>query len=251
MNSSRTWLAADWPNPPGVVAGCTFRAGGSSLGKFASLNLGHHVGDDNDAVVANRREFAALCALPSNPVWLNQVHGTDVVIDPGAAYTDPADAIVSRKADSVCAVLTADCLPVAIAARDGQEIGMVHAGWRGLFAGVIENTVSEFSTAIEDLQCWLGPAISQAAFEVGDEVRDAFTDADPGANHCFARNERGRWQADLYGLARRRLQALGVEAIYGGEHCTYSDPERFFSYRRDGQCGRMASFIFRTKSSSS
>ena len=251
MSLSPAWLAADWPNPPGVIAGCTLRFGGSSHGKFASMNLGHHVGDDSDAVAANRREFAALCALPSEPVWLNQVHGNNVVVDPAEELTAPADAIVSRDDNAVCAVLTADCLPVVIASKDGREIGVAHAGWRGLVAGVIENTIRQFSMAAHDLQCWLGPAISQVAFEVGDEVWEAFTDGEPGAEGCFVYNDRGRWQADLYGLARQRLQALGIEAIYGGEYCTFSDSERFFSYRRDGQCGRMASFIFRADSGSS
>ena len=182
--------------------------------------------------------------LAAEPCWLSQVHGSKVV-DAGriGAETPEADAAVSRTAGTACAVLTADCLPVLFAAEDGSAIGAAHAGWRGLAAGVLENTVSAMGTPPERLLAWLGPAISQAAFEVGGEVRDAFTTADPSAADYFVPNARGRLQADLYGLARLRLAAVGVSAVYGGGWCTFDDDQRFFSYRREPTCGRMATVV--------
>lgn len=239
------WLEADWPAPPGVVAGTTLRAGGVSRGTWASLNLGAHVGDDADSVQANRARFVEACGLPAEPPWLNQVHGTQVAAAGGAAPARPADAIVGNRPGAVCAVLTADCLPVVFASGSGEEVGAAHAGWRGLSAGVLEATVAAFEAAPRDLLAWLGPAISQAAFEVGGEVREAFADEDPGSAAHFRQNERGRWQADLYGLARRRLERCGVIRVFGGGRCTFSEPGAFFSYRRDGQCGRMATFACR------
>lgn len=238
------WLAADWPAPPNVVAGTTLRGGGVSAGRWASLNLATHVGDDPQAVRENRRRFAEACALPSDPPWLEQVHGTRVAT-PGTASEGPADAMVADRAAAVCVVLTADCLPVALTTDDGGEIGIAHAGWRGLAAGVVEATVAAFAAPPSRMMAWLGPAISQAAFEVGDEVRAAFLRDDPGAALCFRANERGRWQADLHGLARRRLERAGIARIHGGSRCTYGEPDAFFSYRRDGECGRMATFIYR------
>ena len=237
------WLAADWPVPDGVVAGCTLRAGGVSSGHYASLNLGAHVGDADEAVLENRRRFVDICGLPGEPAWLSQVHGSRLAVDPTPGTM--ADAVISGKPDVVCAVMVADCLPVLVAAVDGSEIAAAHAGWRGLAAGVLENTLSAFHNPPERLLAWLGPAISQPAFEVGDDVRDAFTADDEAAAACFEENEAGRWQADLYGLARRRLSACGIGNVYGGGLCTYGDHARFFSYRRDGQCGRMAALIFR------
>lgn len=242
----RDWLAADWPAPRGVVAGCTYRTGGISSGLFESLNLGAHVGDDAALVRENRQRFLRRCDLPREPVWLNQVHGAAVAVDPVALSMPKADAILTRQPNTVCAVLTADCLPVVIAAEDGSEVAAAHAGWRGLCRGVLEATVCEFEQPPSALLAWLGPAISQSAFEVGDEVRAAFVRHDEGAGASFRHNSRGRWQADLYALARLRLAAAGVERMYGGEYCTYSESGRFFSYRRDGQCGRMASFVFRS-----
>jgi polyphenol oxidase len=238
------WLTADWPVPAGVVAGTTLRIGGASEGLYASLNLGAHVGDDPDAVRTNRRRFVEACRLPREPPWLRQVHGTRVMAAHSAAPAQPADAIVANRPGAVCAVLTADCLPVVFASSSGTEIAVAHAGWRGLSAGVLEATVAALAAPPRELLAWLGPAISQAAFEVGDEVREVFVQTDPDAAVHFRRNDRARWQADLYGLARFRLERCGVTRVFGGDRCTFGEPDAFFSYRRDGQCGRMATFAY-------
>jgi YfiH family protein len=239
------WIPANWAAPDCVVAGTTLRHGGVSGGSFKSLNLGALSGDDDNAVRENRSRFRAICELPSEPRWLRQVHGTNVEIEPPSGETPQADAAITRHPGVVCVVLTADCLPVLLASADGAELAVAHAGWRGLAGGVLEATVREMSADPADLIVWLGPAISQPAFEVGHEVRQEFLAHDPAAEKCFVANERGRWQADLYGLARMRLAGLGIGHVSGGEHCTFLEPERFFSYRRDGACGRMASFVFR------
>ena len=240
-----TWFEADWPAPPGIVAGCSYRHGGVSIGRFASLNLAGHVGDDTDAVTENRRRLRAEVDLPAEPAWLQQVHGAEVCREPTTVRPAQADAAITRRRGVVCAVLTADCLPVLVAAADGGEVAAAHAGWRGLCAGVLETVVGEMAVAPETLLAWLGPAISQAAYEVGPEVRAQFVDRDPRAADCFVANQGGRWQADLYALARQRLAEAGVRQVFGGNRCTHAEADRFFSYRRDGQCGRMASFIFR------
>lgn len=237
------WLAADWPAPAGVVAGCTLRNGGVSAGPYRSLNLGAHVGDEAARVRENRRRLVAAAGLPAEPRWLTQVHGCQAVVDP--APDTEADAAVSSRPGVVCAVMIADCLPVLLAAGDGSVIAAAHAGWRGLAAGVIERTVEAMQSAPAGMVAWLGPAISQAAFEVGEEVRAAFVDHDEAAAGCFSENDRGRFMADLFALARQRLSACGVRNVHGGGRCTYSEPESFFSYRRDGQCGRLAAFVFR------
>jgi polyphenol oxidase len=244
MNSLR-WSEADWPAPPGIVAGTTYRTGGVSTGPYASLNLAAHVGDDAAAVAANRRQFISRCGLPEEPGWLAQVHGTTVVRAEEARDGVEADAVVTSAEGRVCAVLTADCLPVLFASMDGKEVAAAHAGWRGLCDGVLEATIGRMSTPPSRLMAWMGPAISQAAFEVGDEVRDAFLERNPAAAGLFERNPLGRWQADLYGLARLRLRTAGMTQIYGGGRCTFSESDTFFSYRRDARCGRMATFIFR------
>jgi YfiH family protein len=185
-------------------------------------------------------------ALPSGLALLNQVHGSRVVsIDEVRAAAGPtdADAVTGHETGDVCAVRTADCLPVLFCARDGSVIAAAHAGWRGLAAGVLENTVASMACAGSELMAWIGPAISQPNFEVGDEVREAFVAHDPAAARCFAANARGRWQADLCALARQRLGAVGVAGVYGGDWCTFGDAERFHSYRRDPGCGRMVSFV--------
>lgn len=239
------WIAADWPAPAGVIAGCSVRQGGVSKGRYASLNLGAHVGDDDAAVLENRCRLKARCDLPAEPGWLSQVHGTTVAVEPVAGSLATADAAFTSNAAVVCAVLTADCLPVLFSSTDGSELAAAHAGWRGLNAGVLEATVGKFSLPPAKLLVWLGPAISQTAFEVGGEVRDAFLANDAAAADCFVENRHGRWQADLYALARQRLARTGIKQVFGGNFCTYADSGRFFSYRRDGECGRMASFIYR------
>lgn len=242
-------ILPDWPAPPSVFAASTTRRGGVSGGPYASFNLGAHVGDDPAAVAENRRRLLEAAELPSEPDWLRQVHGTEVAVLTGAAEPGrEADAAVSRVAGVVCGVLTADCLPILLCSTDGGAVGAVHAGWRGMAAGVIERTLEFLPAEARDTLAWLGPAISQPAYEVGDEVRQAFEDSDPGAGCGFQPNERGRWQADLYALARRRLQAAGVAGVYGGDYCTATDKARFFSHRRDGRCGRIASVICRRAS---
>lgn len=243
-------IEADWPAPTGVRAGTTLRTGGVSEGIYASLNLGAHVGDAPAAVAENRERFTASCKLPGRPQWLQQVHGTDVVVAeqlvPGSA-PPAADAIVSFAGTAVLGILTADCLPIVICSHKGPEIAALHCGWRSMAGGIITRTIDTMRSGPSDLMAWLGPAISQPAFEVGDDVRDVFLAGIEDAVRCFAANERGRWQADLFGLARLYLEAAGVERIYGGGLCTFADEARFYSYRRDGQCGRMATFVCRSE----
>ena len=238
-------IEPDWPAPPNVRAFVSTRAGGVSVGGYASLNVGAHVGDRPDAVAANRRRLIATLGLPSEPRWLRQVHGTQVVTLGHARDAEPtADAAITREAGVVCCVQTADCLPVLLADRAGTIVGIAHAGWRGLAAGVVAATVAAMQVDPGALVAWLGPAISQPAYEVGAEVRDACIARDPGAAIAFAPNARGRWQADLYALARRALAAAGVAAACGGGFCTYAESQRFFSHRRSAPCGRMASLIW-------
>ncbi len=240
------FLTPDWPVPASVRALCTVRGGGVSLPPYKSLNLGQRVGDDPVALADNLRRVQAAATLPSTPEWLQQVHGHAVVnLDrPGPRE---ADAAYTLAAGRVCAIQTADCLPVLFAARDGSAVGAAHAGWRGLAAGVLEATLAALTQASApgtEFLAWLGPAISPAHFEVGPDVREAFVEPDPDADIAFIENARGRWQCDLYTLARRALARVGIEDLYGGEHCTYAETQRFYSYRRDGQTGRMASLIW-------
>jgi YfiH family protein len=238
------FLDPSWPAPPNVHAVCTLRTGGVSRAPYDSFNLAAHVGDDQGAVAANRRLLRDTLRLPNEPSWLDQVH-SDVVVEAGA-WSQPkrADASIARGAGLVCTVLTADCLPVLFCSRDGDRVAAAHAGWRGLAAGILDNTVGSLGLPGHELMAWLGPAISQPAFEVGDDVRIAFLARDAGAADAFIPNARGRWQCDLYMLARRNLAALGITDVYGGEHCTVTEQDRFFSYRRDGQCGRMATAVW-------
>lgn len=245
MSERLQYLTPDWPAPANVKAASTLRTGGASGGRYASLNLGTQVGDAPEAVADNRARLRATLRLPAEPCWLEQVHGSTVA-EAGSAVTNPprADASVARGRGRVCAVLTADCLPVLFCSVDGDRVAAAHAGWRGLAGGVLDSTVSSLGLPGAALVAWLGPAIGPQAFEVGDEVRIAFTARDASAADAFVPNARGRWQADLYRLARLELARLGVYNVYGGGVCTYSDEERFFSYRRDGETGRMAALIW-------
>jgi polyphenol oxidase len=238
------WLAPEWPAAPAVRAWVTTRAGGVSRGPYASLNLGDHVGDDPRAVASNRARLVRTLGLPAEPLWLTQVHGTAVVAGGGCASFAEADASHAATPGVVCAVLTADCLPVLLCDRRGTRVAAVHAGWRGLRDGVVERAVQALATDGAELLAWLGPAIGPQAFEVGEEVRAGFVAHDAGAAAAFRPSPRGRWLADLCALARRRLAACGVTAIYGGHWCTYGDAQRFYSYRREGTTGRMASLIW-------
>jgi len=247
--SKPDFIVPDWPSPAGIRAAFTLRAGGVSLPPFDTFNIGAHVGDDPNAIAVNRARLREHLALPAEPLWLQQVHGQRVVDLDRQTSRDsfgPADAAVTRSSGRVCAIQVADCMPVLFAAKDGSVVGAAHAGWRGLAAGVLESTVLAMKVPAGELIAWMGPAIGPAHFEVGEEVRAAFLAADSGASAAFAANERGRWQCDLYALARRRLAALGVSAVHGGGWCTYADAGRFFSYRRDGRCGRMAALIWRS-----
>jgi YfiH family protein len=270
-----TWVEPDWPAPAGVRALSTLRSGGVSLAPYASLNLGAHVGDLPEAVAENRRRLAVEAGLPAEPVWLAQVHGATVAdldarasfgvagpavaAPPGAASAagpaagaasvlalgpGSADASFTRQPGRVCAILTADCLPVLLTEESGGVVAAAHAGWRGLAGGVLEATVGSLRVPPERLMAWLGPAIGPKHFEVGAEVREAMLNEDSGAEGAFTLNARGRFMADLGALVRRRLAALGVARIYGGGQCTHGDAERYFSHRRDAVTGRQATLIW-------
>jgi YfiH family protein len=241
------WIEPDWPAPARVRSLCTTRAGGASRGPFASLNLADHVGDDPARVARNRALLSDRLALPDEPLWLRQVHGCEVALGGVDALGCQADAAVAVGPGVVCAVLTADCLPLLLCDPAGTRVAAVHAGWRGLVAGVIETAVASMQTAPGDLLAWLGPAIGPDAFEVGDEVRAAFLAWDPAAGAAFRASSGGRWLADIYLLARRRLDAVGVGQVSGGGLCTVTDARRFYSYRRDGATGRMATLIWMTE----
>jgi YfiH family protein len=250
---SAGWIEPDWPAPGGVRALSTFRSGGASVPPYASLNLGDHVGDLPETVAENRRRLAIEAGLPAEPVWLAQAHGInvsdlDAAGDLGGAglvgRVGPADAALTRQPGRVCAILTADCLPLLLTADTGVLVAAAHAGWRGLAAGVIEATVQALKVPPQRLMAWLGPAIGPRHFEVGAEVREALLQGDSGAQEAFVPNARGRFMADLSALARRRLAALGVDRIYGGGECTFTAADRYFSHRRDGVTGRQATLIW-------
>ncbi|NJD30298.1 MAG: peptidoglycan editing factor PgeF [Gammaproteobacteria bacterium] len=244
MNPDAHWIRPEWPAPPGVHVVSTLRTGGTSVGPYASFNLAAHVGDAEEHVAANRKMLGERAHLPDEPLWLEQVHGKGVVLNDGRRDVPRADASIALGPGRVCVVMTADCLPVVLADRAGTCVGMAHAGWRGLAGGVLQATISAMDRDPANLLAWLGPAIGQSAFEVGPEVREAFLEQSPRAGTCFAANERGRYQADLYGLARILLAAAGVPSVHGGGWCTASDRERFFSFRRDGTTGRMATLAW-------
>lgn len=240
-------IVPDWPAPPSVRALITTRSGGVSQGPYASLNPADHVGDDPAQVARNRALLRSL--VPNEPHWLKQVHGTGVYLA-GKRLTSPpeADACVTTERAEVCAVLTADCLPVLLCDAAGSVVGAAHAGWRGLHAGVIERTVEAMKVPGADVLAYLGPAIGPAAFEVGEEVRAAFVAVDGDAAQAFTPipSAGRKWLADIYLLARQRLARVGVHRVFGGGACTYADSQRFFSYRRDHATGRMASLIWLT-----
>jgi YfiH family protein len=239
------WIGPDWPAPQHVCVLSSLRGGGVSDGPYASLNLAAHVGDRTEAVAANRLLLREAARLPAEPLWLEQVHGTVVTRHEGAVSPPPrADAAVTFEPGRVCAVMTADCLPVVFADRAGTRVGVAHAGWRGLVGGVLQATIAALEVPASDLHAWLGPAIGPAAFEVGPEVREAYLARVAGSAECFARNDRGRYLADIYGLALRVLGAAGVASVHGGGWCTHEDAQRFFSYRRDGVTGRMATLAW-------
>ena len=274
-SSALELIVPRWDAPSNVRAVTSTRRGGVSSGEFASLNLGDHVGDEPARVAANRALLREALRLPAEPLWLEQVHGCDVAdgwggdrgsgwgagwesgefrvssgealsagCDTGGGRCPQADAAVAREPGRVCVVMTADCLPVLLCDDSGGVVAAAHAGWRGLLDGVIEATVASMRVAPQQVRAWLGPAIGPASFEVGPEVRERFCAVSAQAEVGFVAGVGGRWLADLYLLARQRLSSVGVQRISGGEHCTFRDQERFFSYRRDGRTGRMASLIW-------
>lgn len=241
-------ILPDWPAPSTIRAAVTLRTGGVSQGPYASWNLAAHVGDDPCAVACNRQILKQRLALPSEPVWLAQVHGNRIIqagqrasSQPCSPDTPTADASFTSQPDTVCAVLTADCLPILL--TDGHTVAAVHAGWRGMLAGIIDNAL-DLPPWWKPPLAWLGPAIGPQAFEVGPEVKAAFVARHPDFAAAFHPHG-DRYLADIYQLARLILTSHGVRSIHGGQFCTYSDQKRFFSYRRDGVCGRMASLIWR------
>lgn len=231
-----------WPLPPGVRACHTRRKGGVSLPPYASFNLGDHVGDEAAAVAQNRARLRQLAALPGEPLWLQQVHGAAAVNAEDHRAGHCADACYSERVGEACVVLTADCLPLLLCRADGGAVAAIHAGWRGLLHGVIENTVQAAGGG--PWLAWLGPAIGPQAFEVGDEVREAFIAEDPLTGTAFTPGREGHWFCDIYLLARQRLARVGVNSVAGGEYCTYRQADDYYSYRRDGVTGRMASLIW-------
>ncbi|MFO1372702.1 MAG: peptidoglycan editing factor PgeF [Candidatus Competibacteraceae bacterium] len=237
-------IIPDWPASMRVRAVSTTRQGGISPPPYDSFNLAGHVGDNPACVAANRRQLAITAGFSVKPAWLQQVHGHEVVAAETVCTPVAADAAWTRTPGRPCVVMTADCLPVLLCDRAGTVVAAAHAGWRGLASGVIAATVTRLNTPAVELLAWLGPAIGPNVFEVGGEVRAAFLALDAHAAACFRPSPAGRWLADIYELARRQLRRLGVEAIYGGDCCTFSEPERFFSYRRENRTGRMATLIW-------
>ena len=249
LNLVSTFIIPNWPAPANVRAIQTTRIGGVSKGHFSSLNLAAHVNDDPIAVLHNRQLLRPY--LPSEPVWINQVHGTNAINAVMVGCEVEADAVYANKANTVCVTMTADCLPVLLCDEAGTIVAAVHAGWKGLLDGVIENVVKSMqltmpNLAINSLMAWLGPAIGPKAFEVGTAVPEAFIAVDINAALAFESIGKDKWLGNLYQLARQRLNKIGVIKIYGGDLCTYTDEMRFFSYRRDSVTGRMASVIWFT-----
>ena len=245
MSHPQGIIAVDWPAPANVRAISTSRIGGVSCAPYDSLNLGDHVGDEPSAVLANRDRLRISQQLPSEPCWLQQVHGCHAHYHPqGNTSKIVADASYTDQPEQVCAVMTADCLPLLVCDHLGTKVAAIHAGWRGLCDGIIEQTIAKMALPAEQLMVWLGPAIGPQAFEVGAEVREAFITQQQQAIKAFAPLAHAHWLANIYQLARQRLELLGISAIYGGQYCTYQQQEQFFSYRRDGVTGRMASLIW-------
>ena len=243
MKKIEHWLVPDWPAPANIHAATTLRSGGVSNGVFNSLNPAAHVGDNADLVRQNRQIIKDMLELPSEPVWLEQIHSNRVVNAVKTEVLQQADASYSSDPNVVCAVMTADCLPLLACSTDGSQVAAIHAGWRGLLAGIISNTISAMQT--RNILIWLGPAIGADCFEVGAEVRDAFIEKSSAFTSAFEQKTNGKWLADIYQLARIDLKALGINSIYGGNYCTVTEEDRFYSYRRDKETGRMATLIWR------
>lgn len=242
---SSCFIRADWPAPTHIIAGCSTRLGGFSQPPFDSLNLATHVGDNALLVDKNRQQLFEFLNMPPQILWLQQVHGTEVCsADDNSTDSACADAIISQQAQRVCLVLTADCLPLLVCNTSGSCVAAIHAGWRGLLNGIIEKTIKKCHCDPASLLVWMGPAISAQVYEVGDEIRTAFIQQNAIAEQAFTVSRPQHWLMDLILLASQRLHHIGVTAIYGGEFCSYREHNKFFSYRRDGTTGRMASLIW-------
>jgi YfiH family protein len=243
MSQPHDWIIPDWPAPRHVRALVTTRSGGVSRGPYASFNVGLRTGDEEAAVRANRAALAAL--LPQEPKWLHQQHGSRVVEVDDIVQILAADASVARKPNTVCVIMVADCVPVLFADRHGTRVAAAHAGWRGLAGGILENTVEHMGVEPQEVLAYLGPGIGPEAFEVGADVRNRLLGRDTMNARAFSPLSNGKWLADLYALARAALHRAGVTQVYGGGMCTFSDPKRFYSYRRDRVTGRMAALVWR------
>jgi len=242
------WLTPDWPAPKHVHAGTTLRNGGISQGDYAGFNLATHVGDDQQSVVVNRQSLAVQLNLSREPVWLEQVHSQVVVKAEDVQGQIPqADACYALQNQLPCVVLTADCLPLLVTDQGGSCIAAIHAGWRGLAEGIIKKTLASMPVDNKDLLVWLGPAIGPQAYEVGDDVRQAFIQQGKEAEQAFKQVDKAHWLMDIYQLARQQLKHLEVRQVFGGDYCTYTDEDRFYSYRRNKVTGRMASIIWLDK----
>lgn len=238
------FILPDWPAPNTVKAVSTTRQGGFSLPPFDSLNLGLHVGDSDTRVEKNRNDLIETAQLPESPRWLNQVHGTTVTTASTWQFGDEADAMISEQMNQVCVIMTADCLPILLCNQKGDMVVAIHAGWRSLAAGIIEKTLLKFDCNPQEIMAWFGPAIGPMKFEVGTDVYHAFTQYSEQAQQAFVQTDATHYLADIYLLAKQRLNAQNIHALFGGDFCTVSEPARFFSYRRDGVTGRMASMIW-------
>jgi hypothetical protein len=238
------YIAPIWPAPKNLSAFATTRKGGYSLPPFDSFNLANHVGDNEALVLKNRALLRETLELPSEPVWLNQQH-TNIVVDAANPETLNADGAYTNQKNIVCVAMTADCLPVLLCDEKGHEIAALHAGWRGLFNGIIESGVRRFQSERKNMMAWLGPAISSPYFEVGEEVRDAFIHQNAELKESFIENDPKKFLMDVYKIARNQLQQLGVTKIYSDHYCTFKQRDLFYSYRRDNVTGRIATLIWR------
>jgi len=245
MSKNKHYITPDWPAPANVHAATTLRTGGVSSGAYASLNPATHVADDPVRVLQNRERLKTMLELPGEPVWLEQIHSNIAVDAATQNGVTQADASYTNQADIVCTVMTADCLPLLVCDTVGVQVAAIHAGWRGLLAGIIGNTIAAMAPA--EFLVWLGPAIGPACFEVGSEVRDAFINKSGACANAFVEKADGKFLADIYQLACIELAGLGITKVYGGNFCTVSDSERFYSYRRDQHTGRMATLIWRSQ----
>lgn len=240
----KNWLPADWPAPDFIKAGTTLRQGGASNSVYSSFNLATHVGDKLADVEKNRAILTQSLELPDAPQWLEQIHSTKAVLLPNENVNPRADASYTSQENVICSVMTADCLPLLVTDKQGSCVAAIHAGWRGLCNGIIETTIKKLPVEPESMLVWLGPAIGADVYEVGEEVYDAFTKNEIAAKQTFTSTSEGHWLFDIYQLAKLRLNKMGIHHVYGGDRCTLSEKEHFFSYRRDDVTGRMASMIW-------